>query len=411
MGMFAALLRSLKYYLWGAGQPEPESHQQLPTHQSQQGPPVTRPRPQQYYTPPQYYRSSLRHEAAQPQSQSQSVYPPARPVYPPARPVHSPAPPPYSPLPPPRPKHPPPPPPRPNYPPPPTPKPHYTLPPPPKPSYSPPPPPKPTYSPPPAPRLEYPLPPARARLNNPFLARLNNPFLAAKLEYPPVAVQPELERPPAQHQPARQASPGPDKVRLLGIIDPCGFAERPKQNLCHEPEIRQDSDYQALRARANEESAKMAQSFKESRKVRANDRARAQVLSTQAHAHKAEMERLNERASSRADTKVQHRAPGEVDLHDLHVKEAITYTERAVQDARRRGDTKINLIVGKGLHSRKGVAKLRPAIKKLLETQGLVVDLDPRNSGVLIVNLDGRPTDTDSVLSVDEILSRFEYEY
>ncbi|KAH9839944.1 uncharacterized protein C8Q71DRAFT_744956 [Rhodofomes roseus] len=124
------------------------------------------------------------------------------------------------------------------------------------------------------------------------------------------------------------------------------------------------------------------------------------------------MERLNERASRwKFAENNKHRAPGEVDLHDLHVKEAIAYTERAVQDARHRGDTKINLIVGKGLHSRKGVAKLRPAIKKLLETQGLVVDLDPRNSGVLIVNLDGRPTDTDSVLSVDEILSRFEYEY
>ena len=43
---------------------------------------------------------------------------------------------------------------------------------------------------------------------------------------------------------------------------------------------------------------------------------------------------------------LQDSAPGEVDLHGLYVKEAITYSERAINDARRRGNTRINLIVG-----------------------------------------------------------------
>lgn len=43
---------------------------------------------------------------------------------------------------------------------------------------------------------------------------------------------------------------------------------------------------------------------------------------------------------------LQDSAPGEVDLHGLFVKEAMTYSERAINDARRRGDAKINLIVG-----------------------------------------------------------------
>lgn len=35
-----------------------------------------------------------------------------------------------------------------------------------------------------------------------------------------------------------------------------------------------------------------------------------------------------------------------MDLHGLFVKEAMTYSERAINAARRRGDAKINLIVG-----------------------------------------------------------------
>lgn len=80
--------------------------------------------------------------------------------------------------------------------------------------------------------------------------------------------------------------------------------------------------------------------------------------------------------------------PGEIDLHGLYVKEAIMYTDRAIQEAKQRGDSEIQLIVGacprpaplmrirvnfsliepgKGLHSRGGVAKLKPAIEELIQ--------------------------------------------
>ena len=81
--------------------------------------------------------------------------------------------------------------------------------------------------------------------------------------------------------------------------------------------------------------------------------------------------------------------PGEIDLHGLYVKEAITYTDRSIQEARSRGDSEIHFIVGmaslvtghkpldvdtlylsllgKGLHSKGGVAKLKPAIEELME--------------------------------------------
>jgi DNA-nicking Smr family endonuclease len=38
--------------------------------------------------------------------------------------------------------------------------------------------------------------------------------------------------------------------------------------------------------------------------------------------------------------------PGEVDLHGLYVKEAITYTDQSVAEARARDDREIRLIVG-----------------------------------------------------------------
>ncbi|KZT10606.1 Smr-domain-containing protein [Laetiporus sulphureus 93-53] len=105
-------------------------------------------------------------------------------------------------------------------------------------------------------------------------------------------------------------------------------------------------------------------------------------------AHLREMERLNAQASEWIfNENNKDREPGEVDLHGLYVKEAITFTERAINDARRCESNKIHLIVGKGLHSSDGVAKLKPAIEELLRKQGLVAELDQNNSGVLIVNL------------------------
>lgn len=51
--------------------------------------------------------------------------------------------------------------------------------------------------------------------------------------------------------------------------------------------------------------------------------------------------RFVERISIKQDSK-----PGAVDLHGLYVKEAIRYADRAIQEARERGDAKLNIIVG-----------------------------------------------------------------
>jgi hypothetical protein len=43
---------------------------------------------------------------------------------------------------------------------------------------------------------------------------------------------------------------------------------------------------------------------------------------------------------------VQDSKPGEIDLHGLYVKEAIEHTDRALEEAKRRGDSEVHLIVG-----------------------------------------------------------------
>ena len=60
-----------------------------------------------------------------------------------------------------------------------------------------------------------------------------------------------------------------------------------------------DPQYSSLRASANEEGDKMAHCFEESRRAyEAGDRAGAKTLSNEGKEHKAEMERLNGRASA-----------------------------------------------------------------------------------------------------------------
>ncbi|KAH9083555.1 hypothetical protein EDB83DRAFT_2329929, partial [Lactarius deliciosus] len=56
------------------------------------------------------------------------------------------------------------------------------------------------------------------------------------------------------------------------------------------------------------------------------------------------------------------REGGKIDLHGLHVNEALQFAEDQLQTARSRGDEVVHFIVGKGLHSDAGEAKIRPAL-------------------------------------------------
>ncbi|KAH9061237.1 hypothetical protein EDB87DRAFT_1610704 [Lactarius vividus] len=106
-------------------------------------------------------------------------------------------------------------------------------------------------------------------------------------------------------------------------------------------------------------------------------------------AHEGEMKELNKRAAKiifRENNK--NCKEGMIDLHGLHVPEAVQLAKDQVESARSRGDEAVRFIVGKGLHSNAGEAKIRPALEGLFNKRGLTPQLDPRNTGVLIVRLD-----------------------
>ncbi|KAH9176278.1 hypothetical protein EDB89DRAFT_1846555, partial [Lactarius sanguifluus] len=134
----------------------------------------------------------------------------------------------------------------------------------------------------------------------------------------------------------------------------------------------------------------------------------AQEYRQQGGAHKSAMEELDKRAARiifRENNKVSSDMEGgKIDLHGLYVAEAIQVANAQLQTARLRGDEVVRFIVGKGLHSDAGGAKIRPALEDLVtkyvrcvvsdsidrpgsHRRGLIHSLDPYNAGVLIVQL------------------------
>ncbi|EIN11801.1 DUF1771-domain-containing protein [Punctularia strigosozonata HHB-11173 SS5] len=225
----------------------------------------------------------------------------------------------------------------------------------------------------------------------------------------PIQQQPQAY-PPPQQQPQ---SPPPQQPHTYAQAaqSPSGAASQQEGFLPDQNQVNQHNEqYMALRAEANEEGDQMSRAFQESHEAYSRgDGAMAKELSNKGKAHQAKMEELNHKASewifveNNKDSQ-----PGEVDLHGLYVKEAISYTDRAVQEARQRGDGEIHLITGKGLHSRGHAAKLKPAIEELMVKHQLITELDPQNSGVLIVHLDGRGANRPGALGTDEIAGRLD---
>jgi DNA-nicking Smr family endonuclease len=58
-----------------------------------------------------------------------------------------------------------------------------------------------------------------------------------------------------------------------------------------------------------------------------------------------------------------------IDLHGLHVKEALELTEAYLQKAGAQGSRRYEIITGKGLHS-EGKAKIKPAVGEFLKEKG-----------------------------------------
>mmetsp|Transcript_35774 Transcript_35774/g.79611 ORF Transcript_35774/g.79611 Transcript_35774/m.79611 type:complete len:178 (+) Transcript_35774:145-678(+) len=102
-----------------------------------------------------------------------------------------------------------------------------------------------------------------------------------------------------------------------------------------------------------------------------------EVLSKQSHEQAAELIFISRNKGLPKDT---------VDLHGLRVKEALAKAREIILEAKKENRKSMTFIVGRGLHSADGVAKLKPAIMDLVNELHLRCTVG-RNEGRILVEL------------------------
>ncbi|ABN66460.1 predicted protein, partial [Scheffersomyces stipitis CBS 6054] len=150
-----------------------------------------------------------------------------------------------------------------------------------------------------------------------------------------------------------------------------------------------DGEYKKLRAKADDLYKKRNQLSQQSQQAyKSGDKQKAHELSEKAKQIVDEAEGYNRQAAeyvfreNNADS-----GPDEIDLHGLYVKEAEYILQNRIANDIRTNQSHLRVIVGKGLHSANGIAKLKPAIDQMCDECNLKHKLDPHNSGVLVIDL------------------------
>ncbi|KAM0754360.1 DUF1771-domain-containing protein [Meredithblackwellia eburnea MCA 4105] len=154
----------------------------------------------------------------------------------------------------------------------------------------------------------------------------------------------------------------------------------------------QNADYVNLRNLAIKEGDLMGKAFNASKQAYSSgDGARAKQLSNEGHEHQRKKDDYNQQAANWIYNENNKRQPlGSIDLHGLYVQESVDFTEKGIQNARRNNLSELRVIVGKGNHSANHVAKIKPAIEDLMRRENISANIDPNNTGVLIVHLNGQ---------------------
>lgn len=90
----------------------------------------------------------------------------------------------------------------------------------------------------------------------------------------------------------------------------------------------------------------------------------------------------------------ENNAPGrvagdELDLHGLYVDEAEAVLEARVRAAKAERQRGLHVIVGKGIHSRDHVQKLKPAVERICRDEGIAF-VEEANQGRIWLDLSGQ---------------------
>ncbi|KAI8926407.1 hypothetical protein BC831DRAFT_400038 [Entophlyctis helioformis] len=174
------------------------------------------------------------------------------------------------------------------------------------------------------------------------------------------------------HKPAAQQKPHPGK---------------PYEEHLEDPELlRQAEHFRSEAKRLGDERGDLYEASQQA--WNSGDKAEAKELSDKAKAVGERMHAANAKASS-LFFKAHNEGRGllEIDLHGQFVKEAIALTDRRIVECREAGQAELVIIVGKGLHSPGGVAKIKPAIVELMQKHQLRAMNDHPNAGCLTVVL------------------------
>lgn len=96
--------------------------------------------------------------------------------------------------------------------------------------------------------------------------------------------------------------------------------------------------------------------------------------------YKKESEKANKAAANEIfKLKNQQHQPNLIDLHGLLPSEAIEFLSDRIETIK--GVPELTIITGKGLHSRNGVAKIKPAVERFAIARKIRSQVDKSNPG------------------------------
>jgi DNA-nicking Smr family endonuclease len=154
-------------------------------------------------------------------------------------------------------------------------------------------------------------------------------------------------------------------------------------------------DHQILREKANEQAGIMKQCFNDSQMAfKSGEKQKAKELSDKGKKAKAEMERFNRSAADAIfkSNNAKVTEPNTIDLHGLHVDEAIEKVEETIERYKAEKKTHLVIIVGVGNHSQNHQAKLKPAINSLVAKLNVSFTPNKPNPGCIFVDFQPKST-------------------
>lgn len=150
-----------------------------------------------------------------------------------------------------------------------------------------------------------------------------------------------------------------------------------------------DKKYSKYREYAQQAYSKRAELAHRSQEAyKAGDKKRAGELSAEAKQQLAIAEQNNAKAAEYVFIENNRDSDdNDIDLHGLYVKEAEYILKQRIISGIRKNQSTLDCIVGKGLHSKNGIAKLKPAVEQLCQAANLKTWIDKKNSGVLHIDI------------------------